>query len=210
MREKKEKRIFIFLIAFILVLNTLTTCIVYANENLPENYIIDNAQVLSNYEIDLIDTVGKELERNGVKLIAVIEKSSENKDINNIIKSQFFKWYGQISNSDTKLVVMNYYIDKNKILVFDDGQNYVSSQYLLKLQSNMKLYQDHNDLESGSYYLYSAIADNIARQLGVNLETSDSTLKYNKFILFNSLPALFAVLIGIVLAFSFRKRKKSI
>jgi uncharacterized membrane protein YgcG len=208
MREKKEKRIFVFLIAFILVLNTLTTCIVYANENLPENYIIDNAQVLSNYEIDLIDTVGKELERNGVKLIAVIEKSSEDKDINNIIKSQFFKWYGQISNSDTKLVVMNYYIDKNKILVFDDGQNYVSSQYLSKLQSNMKLYQDHNDLESGSYYLYSAIADNIARQLGVNLETSDSTLKYNKFILFDSLPALFAVLIVIVLAFSFRKRKK--
>lgn len=208
MREKKEKRIFVFLIAFILVLNTLTACIVYANENLPENYIIDNAQVLSNYEIDLIDTVGKELERNGVKLIAVIEKSSEDKDINNIIKSQFFKWYGQISNSDTKLVVMNYYIDKNKILVFDDGQNYVSSQYLSKLQSNMKLYQDHNDLESGSYYLYSAIADNIARQLGVNLETSDSTLKYNKFILFDSLPALFAVLIVIVLAFSFRKRKK--
>lgn len=208
MREKKEKRIFVFLIAFILVLNTLTTCIVYANENLFENYIIDNAQVLSNYEIDLIDTVGKELERNGVKLIAVIEKSSEDKDINNIIKSQFFKWYGQISNSDTKLVVMNYYIDKNKILVFDDGQNYVSSQYLSKLQSNMKLYQDHNDLESGSYYLYSAIADNIARQLGVNLETSDSTLKYNKFILFDSLPALFAVLIVIVLAFSFRKRKK--
>lgn len=208
MREKKENRIFVFLIAFILVLNTLTTCIVYANENLPENYIIDNAQVLSNYEIDLIDTVGKELERNGVKLIAVIEKSSEDKDINNIIKSQFFKWYGQISNSDTKLVVMNYYIDKNKILVFDDGQNYVSSQYLSKLQSNMKLYQDHNDLESGSYYLYSAIADNIARQLGVNLETSDSTLKYNKFILFDSLPALFAVLIVIVLAFSFRKRKK--
>lgn len=208
MREKKEKRIFVFLIAFILVLNTLTTCIVYANENLPENYIIDNAQVLSNYEIDLIDTVGKELERNGVKLIAVIEKSSKDKDINNIIKNQFFKWYGQISNSDTKLVVMNYYIDKNKILVFDDGQNYVSSQYLSKLQSNMKLYQDHNDLESGSYYLYSAIADNIARQLGVNLETSDSTLKYNKFILFDSLPALFAVLIVIVLAFSFRKRKK--
>lgn len=208
MREKKENRIFVFLIVFILVLNTLTTCIVYANENLPENYIIDNAQVLSNYEIDLIDTVGKELERNGVKLIAVIEKSSEDKDINNIIKSQFFKWYGQISNSDTKLVVMNYYIDKNKILVFDDGQNYVSSQYLSKLQSNMKLYQNHNDLESGSYYLYSAIADNIARQLGVNLETSDSTLKYNKFILFDSLPALFAVLIVIVLAFSFRKRKK--
>jgi len=207
MREKKEKRIFVFLIAFILVLNTLTS-IVYANENLPENYIIDNAKVLSNYEIDLIDTVGKELERNGVKLIAVIEKSSQDKDINNIIKSQFFKWYGPISNSDTKLVVMNYYIDKNKILVFDDGQNYVSSQYLSKLQSNMKLYQDHNDLESGSYYLYSAIADNIARQLGVNLETSDSTLKYNKFILFDSLPALFAVLIVIVLAFSFRKRKK--
>lgn len=206
MREKKEKRIFVFLIAFILVLNTLT-CIVYANKNLPENYIIDNAQILSNYEIDLIDTVGKELETNGVKLIAVIETLSEDKDIDNI-KSQFFKWYGQISNSDTKLVVINYYIDKNKILVFDDGQNYVSSQYLSKLQSNMKLYQDHNDLESGSYYLYSAIADNIARQLGVNLETSDSTLKYNKFILFDSLPALFAVLIVIVLVLSFRKRKK--
>jgi hypothetical protein len=71
----------------------------------------------------------------------------------------------------------------------------------------MKLYQDNKDMESGVYYLYSAVADNIAERLNVKLETSNSTLKYNKFVLFQSLPALFAVLIVIVLVFSFRKKK---
>lgn len=206
MRRKREKQILIFLIAIVLIISTLTTSMVYANENLPENYIIDNAGVLSNYEIDLINTVGKELEMNGIKLIAVIERELGDKNANNIVKNQFFKWYGQINN-DVKLVVMNYYIDKNKIVVFDDGQNFISSQYLSKLQNNMKLYQDNKDLESGAYYLYSAIADNIAEKLNVKLETSDSTLKYNRFILFKSLPALFAVLIVVVLVFSFRRKK---
>lgn len=207
MKMKREKRIFIFLIAIILILSTLASSVVYATENLPENYIIDNVGVLSNYEIDLIDTVGKELERNGVKLITVIERKLGDKNANSIVKNQFFKWYGQINNNDIKLAVMNYYIDENKVFVFDDGQNYVSSQYLLKIQSNMKLYQDNKDMESGVYYLYSAVADNIAERLNVKLETSNSTLKYNKFVLFQSLPALFAVLIVIVLVFSFRKKK---
>lgn len=206
MKKKREKQIIIFLIAIILILSTLATSIVYASENLPENYIIDNAGVLSNYEIDLIDTVGKELEINGVKLIAVMERKLGDRNANSIIKNQFFKWYGQISDN-MKLVVINYYIDENKVFVFDDGQNYISSQYLLKLQNNMKLYQDNKDIESGVYYLYSAVADNIAERLDVKLETSNSTLKYNKFILFQSLPALFAVLIVIVLVFSFRKKK---
>lgn len=208
MREKKEKRIFVFLIAFILVLNTLTTCIVYANENLPENYIIDNAQVLSNYEIDLIDTVGKELERNGVKLIAVFKTTAKDKNIKNIIKNEFFQWYGQIDSTETKLVVINYYIDENKLLVFDDGRNYISSQRMLKMQNNMQLYQDNNDITSGLYYLYSAVADEIADELGIKLESSNSNCKYNKFILFQSLPVLFAILIVVILAFSFRKKRK--
>lgn len=207
MREKRKKSIFIFLITVILLISMLATSIVNAGESLSENYVLDNAGVLSNYEIDLIDTIGKELERNGVKLIAVIQKELGDKDANSIIKNQFFKWYGQLNSNDIKLVVINYYISENKLFVFDDEQNYISPQYILKLQSDMKLYLNHNDLESGVYYLYSAIADNIAEKLNVKLKTSDSTLKYSRFILFKSLPAFFGGLIIIVLAFSFRRKK---
>jgi uncharacterized membrane protein YgcG len=209
MKNKREKQIFIFFIATILVLSTLFNSIaVYAAESLPENYIIDNTGVLSNYEIDLIDNVGKELERNGVKLIAVFDTTAEDKDTNSIIKNEFFQWYGQIDSTETKLVVINYYVDENKLLVFDDGKNYISSQYMLKLQNNMQLYQDNDDITSGSYYLYSAVADEIADKLDVKLESSNSNCKYHKFILFQSLPALFAVLIVVILVFSFRKRRK--
>lgn len=209
MKNKREKQIFIFFIATILVLSTLFSSIaVYAAESLPENYIIDNTGVLSNYEIDLIDNVGKELERNGVKLIAVFDTTAEDKDTNSIIKNEFFQWYGQIDSTETKLVVINYYVDENKLLVFDDGKNYISSQYMLKLQNNMQLYQDNDDITSGSYYLYSAVADEIADKLDVKLESSNSNCKYHKFILFQSLPALFAVLIVVILVFSFRKRRK--
>lgn len=209
MKIKKEKQIFIFLITVILILSTLlSSIVVYAAGNLPENYIIDKTGILSNYEIDLINNVGKELERNGVKLIAVFDTTTDNKDINNIVKNQFFQWYGQMDNTETKLVVINYYVDENKLLVFDDGKNYLSSQHVLKMQNSMQLYKNNNDITSGSYYLYSAVADEIADKLNVKLKSSNSDCKYNKFILFQSLPALFATLIVVILVFSFRKRKK--
>lgn len=209
MKNKREKQIFIFFIATILVLSTLFSSIaVYAAEILPENYIIDNTGILSNYEIDLIDNVGKELERNGVKLIAVFKTTAKDKNIKNIIKNEFFQWYGQIDSTETKLVVINYYVNENKLLVFDDGRNYISSQRMLKMQNNMQLYQDNNDITSGSYYLYSAVADEIADKLDIKLESSNSNCKYNKFILFQSLPVLFAILIVVILVFSFRKKRK--
>jgi len=207
MKHKKTKQIFVSIITIFLILGIFTTSIVtYAAERLPDNYIVDNAGILSKYNIDLIDTVGKELERGGIKLITVVETELGDRNAANIIKNQYFKWYGQMDN-DIKLVVVNYYVNENKIVVFDDGQNYISSSHLLKFQDNMKPYKDNKDIESGMYYLYSVIADSIADKLNIKLETSNSVLKYNKFTWTKSMPALFGTLIILVLIFSFRRKK---
>jgi len=211
MKFGKTKRIFVSVLAALLALMMLFTSLVaYAAEDLPSHYIIDNTNTISRYDIDLIDSVGKELESHGIKLITVVERELRNGNANSIIKDQYFKWFGQLNNNNEKhkkLVVVNYYLEDNKLIVFDDKENYISSPTLLKLQGDMELYIKNQDIESGMYYLYSVVADKIADDADVSLESSNSTLKYEKDTWLKSMPALFGSLIVIVLVFSFRRKK---
>ncbi len=208
MKSKKTKRLLISIMAALMVLMVLlSTVVTYASETVPTNYIIDKTGIISKYNIDLIDTVGKELEKNGVKLITVVEKNMVNKNPNSEIRNQYYNWYGQLEDN-VKLVVFGYYHEENVLVVFDDNQNYVSSGAILKMQGSLQRYKDKADLESGMYYAYSVVAEEIADELGFSLETTDTTPKYNTSNWFKSMPGIFGTLIVVVLAFSFRKRKK--
>lgn len=208
MKSKKTKRLLISIMATLMVLMVLlSTVVAYASETVPTNYIIDKTGIISKYNIDLIDTVGKELEKNGVKLITVVEKNMVNKNPNSEIRNQYYNWYGQLEDN-VKLVVFGYYHEENVLVVFDDNQNYVSSGAILKTQGSLQRYKDKADLESGMYYAYSVVAEEIADELGFSLETTDTTPKYNTSNWFKSMPGIFGTLIVVVLAFSFRKRKK--
>lgn len=208
MKSRKTKRLLISIMAALMALMMLlSTVAAYASETLPTNYIIDKTGIISKYNIDLIDTVGKELEKNGVKLITVVEKNMVNKNPNSEIRNQYYNWYGQLEDN-VKLVVFGYYHEENVLVVFDDNQNYVSSGAILKTQGNLQRYKDKADLESGMYYAYSVVAEEIADELGFSLETTDTTPKYNTSNWFKSMPGIFGTLIVVVLAFSFRKRKK--
>jgi len=208
MKSKKTKRLLISIMAALMVLMVLlSTVVAYASETVPTNYIIDKTGIISKYNIDLIDTVGKELEKNGVKLITVVEKNMVNKNPNSEIRNQYYNWYGQLEDN-VKLVVFGYYHEENVLVVFDDNQNYVSSGAILKTQGSLQRYKDKADLESGMYYAYSVVAEEIADELGFSLETTDTTPKYNTSNWFKSMPGIFGTLIVVVLAFSFRKRKK--
>lgn len=208
MKSKKTKRLLISIMAALMVLMVLlSTVVAYASETVPTNYIIDKTGIISKYNIDLIDTVGKELEKNGVKLITVVEKNMVNKNPNSEIRNQYYNWYGQLEDN-VKLVVFGYYHEENVLVIFDDNQNYVSSGAILKTQGSLQRYKDKADLESGMYYAYSVVAEEIADELGFSLETTDTTPKYNTSNWFKSMPGIFGTLIVVVLAFSFRKRKK--
>lgn len=208
MKSRKTKRLLISIMAALMALMMLlSTVAAYASETLPTNYIIDKTGIISKYNIDLIDTVGKELEKNGVKLITVVEKNMVNKNPNSEIRNQYYNWYGQLEDN-VNLVVFGYYHEENVLVVFDDNQNYVSSGAILKTQGNLQRYKDKADLESGMYYAYSVVAEEIADELGFSLETTDTTPKYNTSNWFKSMPGIFGTLIVVVLAFSFRKRKK--
>lgn len=208
MKSKKTKRLLISIMAALMVLMVLlSTVVAYASETVPTNYIIDKTGIISKYNIDLIDTVGKELEKNGVKLITVVEKNMVNKNPNSEIRNQYYNWYGQLEDN-VKLVVFGYYHEENVLVVFDDNQNYVSSGAILKMQGSLQRYKDKADLEFGMYYAYSVVAEEIADELGFSLETTDTTPKYNTSNWFKSMPGIFGTLIVVVLAFSFRKRKK--
>lgn len=208
MKSRKAKRLLISIMAALMVLMVLlSTVAAYASETVPTNYIIDKTGIISKYNIDLIDTVGKELEKNGVKLITVVEKNMVNKNPNSEIRNQYYNWYGQLEDN-VKLVVFGYYHEENVLVVFDDNQNYVSSGAILKMQGSLQRYKDKADLESGMYYAYSVVAEEIADELGFSLETTDTTPKYNTSNWFKSMPGIFGTLIVVVLAFSFRKRKK--
>lgn len=208
MKSRKTKRLLISIMAALMVLMVLlSTVVAYASETVPTNYIIDKTGIISKYNIDLIDTVGKELENNGVKLITVVEKNMVNKNPNSEIRNQYYNWYGQLEDN-VKLVVFGYYHEENVLVVFDDSQNYVSSGAILKTQGSLQRYKDKADLESGMYYAYSVVAEEIADELGFSLETTDTTPKYNTSNWFKSMPGIFGTLIVVVLAFSFRKRKK--
>lgn len=208
MKSRKTKRLLISIMAALMVLMVLlSTVVAYASETVPTNYIIDKTGIISKYNIDLIDTVGKELEKNGVKLITVVEKNMVNKNPNSEIRNQYYNWYGQLEDN-VKLVVFGYYHEENVLVVFDDNQNYVSSGAILKTQGSLQRYKDKADLESGMYYAYSVVAEEIADELGFSLETTDTTPKYNTSNWFKSMPGIFGTLIVVVLAFSFRKRKK--
>lgn len=208
MKSKKTKRLLISIMATLMVLMVLlSTVVAYASETVPTNYIIDKTGIISKYNIDLIDTVGKELEKNGVKLITVVEKNMVNKNPNSEIRNQYYNWYGQLEDN-VNLVVFGYYHEENVLVVFDDNQNYVSSGAILKTQGSLQRYKDKADLESGMYYAYSVVAEEIADELGFSLETTDTTPKYNTSNWFKSMPGIFGTLIVVVLAFSFRKRKK--
>lgn len=208
MKSRKAKRLLISIMAALMVLMVLlSTVAAYASETVPTNYIIDKTGIISKYNIDLIDTVGKELEKNGVKLITVVEKNMVNKNPNSEIRNQYYNWYGQLEDN-VKLVVFGYYHEENVLVVFDDNQNYVSSGAILKMQGSLQRYKDKADLEFGMYYAYSVVAEEIADELGFSLETTDTTPKYNTSNWFKSMPGIFGTLIVVVLAFSFRKRKK--
>lgn len=202
----KWQKILVCTIAIILVIVTLFTSVIYASEILPENYIIDNTNIMSRYYIDLIDNAGKELENNGVKLILVVNKELANNNAYKTIRDQYYQWYGQLKNG-VKLVVVNYYLEENILVVFDENQNYVSSKTILKTQGNLERYKNKADIESGMYYAYSVVAKAVADKLNFTLENIDTTPKYTSSNWFKSMPGILGSLIIITLAFSFRKRK---
>ena len=208
MNSRKTKKIMITVMAILMVIVMLLSAVTaYASEVLPENYMIDNTGIMSQYYIDLVDTVGKELESNGVKMVLVANKELGARSPNNLIRNQYYNWYGQVGD-DKQLVVMNYYLEENMLVIFDENKNYVPSKTVLRMQSNLQRYKDKADMESGMYYAYSVAAEEIAKKLDFSLETTDTAPKYSTGNFFKSMPGIFAMLIVIVLALSFRKRKK--
>ncbi|QUH22089.1 hypothetical protein [Alkaliphilus sp. B6464] len=204
MSTKIFKPIVLFAI-MLLFLMPIFSLNVLANESSDVPYIVDNLKLIDQYNTDRIYTLGKELSDNGIHIMLHTSKTAV--DYSKKTRDLYFEWLGKLNNQE-KLLTLVYFQDTGNIIYYQDANNLINNATIETINANLKGYNEHDDINGGLYYAYSAVTDKIAKdnKLNTNLIHAETKPKY-KVSSLKSMPVIFATMIVTLIAYCIIENK---